>query len=133
YLLGLADRKPAERIAVEADAGERAGALLAQRLIVAALNDAEQSAARRRLFEGALAALGPAQRQFHRPIDLAPVGRQPNAFVELHGDVGAEQDLHLDGALRRQIDHGAVEMGAERDALLLNLAQSRKRHHLEAA
>ena len=86
-----------------------------------------------RLLEGALAALGPAQRKIHRALDLAPLGRQPHAFVELHGDVGAEQNLHLDGALRRQCDHGAVEMGAERDALFLDFAQGRKRHHLKTA
>ena len=129
----LADGEAAERIAVEADSGERARARLAQVLIVAALHDAEQRLADGRLLEGALAALGPAQRQLHGALDLAPLGRQPHAFVELHGDVGAEQDLHLDGALRRQLDHGAVEMGAEGDALLLDFAQGRKRHHLEAA
>ena len=60
--------------------------------------------------------------RFHRALDLAPLGRQSYAFVELHGDVGAEQDLHLDGALRRQRDHGAVEMGAEGNALFLDFA-----------
>ena len=71
-----------------------------------------------RAFEGALAALGPAQRQLHGALDLAALGGQPHAFVELHGDVGAEQDLHLDRALRRQLDHRAVDMGAEGDARL---------------
>ena len=41
--------------------------------------------------------------------------------------------LHLDGALRRQLHHGAVEVRAEGDALLRDLAQRRQRHHLEAA
>ena len=59
--------------------------------------------------------------------------RQLQAFVELHGDVGAEQALDLDRALGRQLDHGAVEMGAEGDALVLDLAQLRQRHDLEAA
>ena len=67
-------------------------------------------------FEGALAALRPAQRQLHGAFDLGAFGRKRDAFVELHGDVGAEQDLHFDGAFRRQFDHGAVEMRAERDA-----------------
>ena len=63
----------------------------------------------------------------------AALGRQPHAFVELHGDIGAEQDLHFDGALRRQLDHGAVEMRAEGDARLRHFAQGCKRHHLIAA
>ena len=41
--------------------------------------------------------------------------------------------LHLDRALRRQLDHGAVDMRAEGDAVFGDLAQRRKRHHLKAA
>ena len=37
------------------------------------------------------------------------------------------------GALRRQLDHRAVDMRAEGDAALRDLAQLRERHHLEAA
>ena len=60
-------------------------------------------------------------------------GRQPHAFVHLHGDVGAEQPLHLDRTLRRQFDLGAVDMRAEGHGVLADLAQFRQRHHLEAA
>ncbi len=41
--------------------------------------------------------------------------------------------LNLDGALGRQFDGRAVEMRAEDDAALLDLAQSGERHDLEAA
>ena len=78
-----------------------------------------------RCLEGALAALGPAQRQLHRALDLVARRRQLEAFVELHGDVGAEQRLDLDRAFGRQLDHRAVEMRAEGDAALVDLAQTR--------
>ena len=42
HRLRLADREPADGVAVEADAGERAGARGAQAAVVAALHDAEQ-------------------------------------------------------------------------------------------
>ena len=81
-----------------------AGALRAQLRIVAALHDAEQRAAGRRALEGALAALGPGERQPHGAIEFGLRRRQLQAFVELHGDVGAEQMLDFDRALGRKLD-----------------------------
>jgi hypothetical protein len=78
-------------------------------------------------------ALGPAQRQLHRALDIGALRRQPHAFIHLHGDVGAEQALHLDRALRRQLDFCAIDMRAEGHGPLADLAQIRQRHHLEAA
>ena len=132
-LLRLADREPADRIAGKADADEGTGALGAQRRVVAALHDAEQGAARRRTLERALAALGPAQRQPHRAFHFGTRRGQLQAFVELHHDVGPEQILDFDRALRRERDHRAVDVRAERDAALVELAQLRQRHHLEPA
>ena len=109
-MLRLAHREAADGVAVKSDIGERAGALRAQHRIVAALHDGEQCAARRRALEGALAALRPAQRQPHGAIEFRLAARQLDALVELHNDVGAEQRLDFDGALRRQVDHGAVDM-----------------------
>ena len=66
-VLRLADRQPADGVAVEADIDQLARALLAQADVVAALHDAEQGVALARpALEGALRALAPAQRQFHR-------------------------------------------------------------------
>src|SRR6185437_6211086 len=104
--------------AVKTKRGERTHAVLTQLRIVAALYDAEQRAVQCRVLEGALAALGPAQRQLHGTLELGALGRKPHAFVELHGNIGTEQDLHRDGALRRQLDLGAVEMRTERDTLV---------------
>jgi len=59
--------------------------------------------------------------------------RQLHAFVELHGNVGAEQVLNLDGAFGSKLHAGAVEMGAEGNAFVLHLAQAGERHDLEAA
>ena len=58
-----------------------------------------------------------------RPLDIRPLGRQPHAFVELHGDVGAQQPLDLDRSLRRKLDLDAVDMGAKRHGALADLAQ----------
>ncbi len=46
-------------------------------------------------------------------ILIAP-GRQLQAFVELHGNIRAEQRLDLDRTFRCQFHHGAIEMRAER-------------------
>jgi len=45
----------------------------------------------------------------------------------------SEQALDLDAALGRKCDQRAVEMGAEGHAVLVDLAQIRERHDLEAA
>ena len=55
------------------------------------------------------------------------------AFVEHHLDVGAEQALHLDGPLRRQLHGRPVDMRLEGDALLVDAPELRQRHHLVAA
>jgi hypothetical protein len=53
-------------------------------------------------------------------------GRQLRTFVELHGDVGAEQRLDFDRALGREFDEASVEMGAKRDPRGRDLAQLRE-------
>ena len=118
---------------MEADLDQSARVDVAHLGNVAALHDAEQHVTIRRGLERPLAALRPAQRQPHRALDIVAPGRQPHALVHLHGDVGAEQPLHLDRTLRRQLDLGAVDMRAEGHGLLAYLAQVRQRHHLEAA
>src|SRR4029077_12218303 len=95
HRLRLADRESADGVTRKTDVDEPTRILDAQRRIVTALHDAEQRAARRRTFERALAALGPAQREPHGALDFVARGRQPQAFVELHHDIGAEQNLNL--------------------------------------
>ena len=56
-----------------------------------------------------------------------------HALVELHADVGIEQRLDLQRALRRQRIGRPVDMRLEGDAGLVELAELRQRHHLEAA
>ena len=97
------------------------------------MHDAEQSASRGHALEGALAALGPGEGELHGAAQFGVHRRQPHAFVELHGDVGAEQVLDLDCALGRKLDGGAIEMRAEGHSLVLDLAQLRERHDLVAA
>ena len=103
-VLRLAHRQPADGVAVEADVDQRPRALL--RASPRRRRPARcRTSARppRTLSKARLLALAPAQRQLHRPLDLLALGRQPQAFVELHGNVGAEQRLDFDGALRRKL------------------------------
>ncbi len=97
------------------------------------MHDAEESVACRRALEGALTALGPGEGKLHGATQLGLGCRQLQALIELHRDVGAEQNLDFDRALGRKLDDGAVEVGAEGHALVLDLAQLRERHDLEAA
>ncbi len=132
HRLRFADREAADGVALEVEVDEGAGALDAEVRQVAALHDAEHRLARL-LAEGELAALGPAHGQAHRLLDLGALGRQADALVELHLDVGAEQPLDLDGALGAHLIGGAVDMRAEGDAGLVDLPKGREGHHLEAA
>ena len=103
----------------------------------AALHDAEQRrvavAVTLERVERSAAALRPAQRELHRLARRRMVGRIRRALVEHHHDVGAERVLHLDRALRRQLDQVAVHRRAELDALLVDLAQALQAPDLEAA
>src|SRR5215471_1954575 len=83
--------------------------------------------------ESALAALGPSERQLHGATQLSVRCRQLQAFIELHGDIGAEQTLDLDYPLRRKLDDGAIDMRTEGHAFVLDLAQLRQRHDLKSA
>ena len=101
HLLRLANREAANRVTGKANVNERARVFEPQSGIIAALHDAEQRPPPRRTLEGALATLRPGERQPHRALDRRAFCRQLQTFVELHHDVGAEQVLHLDGALGR--------------------------------
>src|SRR5207302_1565871 len=81
--------------------------------------------------EGAPRALGPAHRQFHRRLDRLARGGVGGAFVERHRDIGAEEALNLDRALRGQEMPAAVEMRAERDPFLVDRPQGGERDDLE--
>ena len=63
----------------------------------------------------------------------AAVGGIFGAFVEGHADVGAESDLDVDGVLGREEVRAAVEVRAEADAFVGDLAQRAEREDLEAA
>ena len=101
-LLALADREAADRVARKIHADERFRRAPPQLGVRAALHDRKQRLAGLRLVrESGMRALRPAQRQLHRLLRPVPLGRQLDALVELHLDVGAEQALDLDGALGR--------------------------------
>src|SRR5919112_1203315 len=131
-VLRLPDGEAADRVTLEVERHELARALDAQALDGAPLNDAEQRPPRL-LTEGDAAALGPPQAQTHRLLYEVVGGRQPHALVKLHLDVGAEQALDLDRPFRGEHMRRAVDVRLEGDPALVELAQGRERHDLEAA
>ena len=119
---------------MKAHGGQGLGRLRAKLGMNAALNDAEQGAARLAMFlESRERSLGPAKRKLHRPIRLIPRRRIRRAFVELHLDVGSQKILHLDGALGRQFMRRAINMRAESHATFGNGPKLAQRHDLIAA
>ena len=100
------------------------------------LLDAEQRGARGVFLTGieALAAAPcPAHREFHRGGDFVARTVGTGAFVEGHDDVRAEQALDFHAALGGEHVLAAIEVAAEFDALLGQLAQLAEAHHLIAA
>ena len=129
-LLGrLADRKPADRVAIEADTHKLGERFVAQALIHAPLHDAEE---RIRAWPGAPRALGPAHRQAHGARCLGFARRIRRALVEHHGDVGVQHLLNAHRLLRREKQPIAVDRRGELHALLGDLAQRAEAEHLEA-
>ena len=80
-----------------------------------------------------LAAFQPAQRPLAGGLCIFVGGGVFHAFVKSHGDVAAQVGLDLHGLLRAHENLPPVNMGGKIDALLLDLAQGRKREHLESA
>src|SRR5512135_2254680 len=84
-------------------------------------------------FEMLLAALGPAQGQFHR---LAYTGGNCGMFgalVESHDDVGAQPDLRIHRTFGREYMLRAIEMGAKSDAVFSDFAEFAQAEDLESA
>ena len=129
----FAYRKAADCITGKAYIHQATSAEPAHLSDIASLHDAEKHVAGRRGFKSALASLRPSQRKLHCPLDVPARGGQSDAFIHLHGNVGAEQELYLDRAFGRQLDLCAVDMGAESDGFFTHLAEFGQRHHLKAA
>ena len=130
-LLGLAHRKPADGIAGKTEfkqAGERP---VPQFGVHAALDDAEQRGGMAAV--GAVAAPGPAQRQFHRFARLRGCRRIGGAVVENHDHIGAKPLLQGDGGFRAEEDALAIDRRAERHAFLADLAHGAEAEDLETA
>ena len=130
--LRLADRQPADRVAVKVHVHERLGAEDAKIFFRAPLDDAEDRPARL-LAEGLFRPLGPSEREAHRALGLVMRNGQSHALVELHLDVRAQKTLHLHRSLGRQFVARSVDMRLEGHAALAELAQPGEAHHLKAA
>ena len=133
-VLRLADREPADRVAVEADLDERARAL-------------RRAASDRRRPARCRTARGPAARARTRACSARPSAataasrarsRRASPAAAMH----SSSCMAMSAPSRRWISiersgvssmHRAVEMRAEGHAVLVDLAQLGERHHLEAA
>ena len=130
-LLRLADREAAYRVARQVHRRRLAGAPLAQVFVHTALHDAEEALVRGR--HRLLATLEPADRALRRLLRVVVVGRIRHTFIERHDDVRAECHLDLHRDFRREELLRAVDVRAERHALLCDLAQIAEAEDLKPA
>ena len=128
---GFTDAYAADGIAVEFEGDKSFCAFFAQVWIDAALDDAEDHlAGSARLFT---AFGGPAHRAFDGGAKFARRAGVRWAIIENHGDVGTEFALNLHRFFRAEKKKRAIEMGAEFDAMRLDLPNCGKAEDLEAA
>ena len=85
------------------------------------------------IFEIFLAALSPAQRQFHGCTSPRGIRWEFGALVERHDNVRAQPDLYPHGAFRTEEMFGAIQVRSKRNAFLLDLAQLIQAEYLKAA
>jgi len=141
---GLADAEAADGVAVKIHFNETLGALAAEVAVHAALHDTEEGlrAAAQLIVprdfmpmgaEAIQRALCPGHGQPQAFLGSSPVGGVFGALVEGHGDVGAKGDLHVHGVLGGEEVAAAVQVRAETDALVGDLAELAEREDLKAA
>src|SRR5207247_9343066 len=119
HLLLAATERSTDRDAVDRRGRDPLGRGTAEVLVDAALDDPEHRLARRPLgLVPGEAAVEPAVGALGRPRGVVAVGVIRRALVEDEGDVGAERRLDAHRALRAEEALGAVEVGAEADAVL---------------
>ena len=130
----FADGQTADRVARQIKFGDRLHVLDAQVIIGAALIDAEQQLMRidgiRQAVETVklgLAALEPARRAVDGVLDVLARRRVFDALIKRHGDIRAEIGLDAHALLGTHEDFAAVDVRMKGHALLLDLAQRRKR------
>ena len=136
----FADGQTADRIARQIKFGDRLHVLDAQVIVGAALIDTEQQLMRidgiRQAVETVelgLAASEPARRAVDGVLDVLARRRVFDALIKRHGDIRAEIGLDAHALLRTHEDFAAVDVRMEGHALLLDLAQRRKRENLKSA
>ena len=121
---GLPHGQPADPVSVEVQVHRSLGAFGPHRLADTALDNSEQ-----RLI-GSIVSLSsscrPCPRAFHSKSHHLWRAWQRRAHVEHHLDVGTQQLLGLDRALRCEPVGGAVVGAAERDAVVVHLRLERE-------
>src|SRR5712691_3361812 len=131
FSLGLAYRKPADRITVESDAREPREGFVAQVFDHPALDDAEQGV--RVAFVRALGALSPAQGEAHRLLGVALARGIRRAFVEHHGDVRVQHPLDAHRLLGGEQQPVPVYRRGKAHAFFRDLAKLAEAEYLIAA
>ena len=129
--LGLADREPADRVAVESDGREPREGFVAQTFDHSTLDDAEKGVGV--AFVRALGALGPAQGEAHRLRGVALARGVGRAFVEHHDDVGTQHPLDAHRFLGGEQEAIAVHRRGKAHAFLGDLAKLAEAEHLVAS
>ena len=139
-LMCLADRKSADRIAVQIHLGNPLCMVDPDVRVDGSLVDAEQHLVTVHgilqtveALHLILAALQPARRPCHGILHIFPLGKRRRTFIERHGDRGAEIGLDLHALLRSHENLCPVNMRVEIDALLLDLAEPSQGEHLKSA
>lgn len=127
FFFGLADRDAANGVAVEVEIDEFAGRAFAEVGIDAALDDSEVllgagAAAGFIFLNPILAAFGPASGEAGGVLGVFSFAGVGWAFVEEHGDVGAEDALNFHAFLGAEHHAGAIEVALELDAFFGDLA-----------
>jgi hypothetical protein len=138
FFLGFADRDATDGVAVEIEIDEGARRFFAEIGVDAALDDAEVELAALAggglvRFDPIFAALSPAGGEAGGILGVFTLARIRGAFVEEHGDIGAEDGLDFHALFGAEHHAGAIEVALELHAGLGDFSDFRKGPDLEAA
>ena len=132
FFLPFADRQSADGITVKADFFQPFRRPGAQIPIISPLLDAE-NAVSLAVNPGVFASFGPAHGHFDRFFHRFVSGRQLDAFVQTHGDVGIELMLDFHRLFGRQEIFFAVNVRTELHPFFAQFAQAGQAHDLKTA
>src|SRR5258706_1324434 len=131
FRLRLANAYSTNGVSIELHPHEGLGAFLAQRGVVATLNNSENLLAiGSRLFT---AFLRPANRPIDGRVNLLWRARVRRTIVEDHGNVRSEQALNLHGFPGSEEEQRSIEVGTELNSMCLDFPDAGQTEDLESA